>query len=561
MDFTPVLSGTGLVGYRYLERTREEQQQRLADSSVVKRETEGFVEKLNNIQTIDQLMADRDVLTVVLGAFGLQDDIGNPGLIRQVLAADPEDDSSLVNRLPDTRYLDLASAFNFGGEGGPNLDGLVNTNPAVAQLRNYESVDALLAGETAQDRAVLREALAFFEIEQYANNTAFLKKVLESDPTDPGSYLHSLSDKNLLRFSEAFDLKGKQLAQAENANTIYSFAESFRDELPNLVTVDDLFDRPDLLQEALVLFGLEGADSDLDYLRDVLNSDPDDENSVANQAEDKRFAALAGAFEFVERAEHAALIAATPDGQEPPDPYDGLLEKIVEAVDEPLTEPDEYFRNFGFLLYADDFFGLEFFQINTETRNMSQNQYERDYLQRILASDLSDPNSFANFVSQRDPRFENFARAFAVPQPETEGFEYPEGFGQAILDNYLDEKFLTSVGEADPTMRFALGFEPGLEDIVQSGESNDAHWFSIIASNPIREVFEVIFGLPSSFGALDIDRQLSDLKQRAESQFGTDQVAELLQADNVETIRNRYLAQSGLTASAGSNNVLLTLFA
>lgn len=565
MNFTPVLSGTGLVGYNFLVRTRDEQQERLAQDAVIQRETEGFVENLANIRTVDDLLADRNALTVALGAFGLQDEIGNTGLLRQVLEADPSDSDSLPNRLSDTRYLELATAFNFGGEGGPQLEGATGTASAVVeQLGNYQTPDDLLLSDSSQDRAVLRQALAHFDLEQFSRNTDFLRSVLESDPADPNSFVNRMSNENLVRFAEAFDFAGKQASAPQGETTIYSFADAFRDEAANLESVDDLFDRPDLLEAALDLFGLEEAGDDLDYLRDVFNSDLDDENSVANLAEDPRFAALAGAFEFPDREAHAALIAATPDGEEPPEPFEGKLEDMINAAGEPLEEAGDYFVNFGFLLNAPDFFGLEFFDINEDVRGTTQNAYERDYLQRVLESDLSDPNSFANFVGARDPRFETFARAFDIPQPVTEEvFEYPDGFAQAILDRYLDQEFLTSVGEADPTMRFALGFEPGLESVVATTDNNDAQWFSVLASNPLREVFEVVLGLPSSFGALDIDRQARDIQDRTEAFFGTSDLSELLESENIETIRNRYLAQSSLDSSAGggTSSVLLSLFA
>ena len=561
MDFFPVISGSGLAGYNYIVRTRDEQQQRLSESSVIQRQTDGFVEKLNNVKTVDDLFADRDVLTVVLGAFGLQDQIGNTGLLRQVLEADPSDSASLPNRLPDTRFLDLATAFNFGGEGGPQLSGLAGGDPVRDQLANYSDVDSLLLSDRSQDRAVLRQALAQYDLERFANNTDFLRSVLESDPADPTSFVNRMSDPNLVRFAEAFDLHGKQQTANAGGATIYNFADTFRNETANLQSVDDLFNRPDLLDAALELFDLEDADQDLDYLRDVLNSDLDDENSVANQAEDPRFAALAGAFEFPDRAARAAEIAATPVGDVPPGPYEGLLERMIEASDEPLDTSRDYFRNFGFLLYAPDFFGLEFFQINTELRGMSQNEFEQDYLSSILESDLSDPNSFANFVSERRPLVGVFARAFDLPPPDQEvTFEYPDGFAQEILDRYISQEFLTSVGDSDATLRFALEFEPNLEAVVQSGDNNDAHWFSILASNPLREVFETVLGLPDSFAALDIDRQADDIRARTESFFGTENVAELFEGDRIENIRNRYLSQSQLTV-APADNVLLGLFA
>jgi len=282
MTFSPIITGPGIIGYRHLTETRESQQAVLAESAEVSRLTDGFVEELNSIETADQLLANRDVLTVVLGSFGLQDDIGNFGLLKRVLESDLSDSSSLANRMPDTRYLELARAFNFVGEGGPSLAALEVSNPARDQLARFETADDLLNATSFADRNVLNDVLEQFGLEQYAANTNFLKRVLESDPDEVGSFTNRLLDQGLIEFSRAFNNVEKEAERAKYDNTIYRFAELFEDEAANIKTVDDLFAKPELLDEALNLFGVSRAADRTDFLRDVLESDLDDENSFVN---------------------------------------------------------------------------------------------------------------------------------------------------------------------------------------------------------------------------------------------------------------------------------------
>ncbi|WP_282077820.1 DUF1217 domain-containing protein [Epibacterium ulvae] len=564
MTFSPIITGPGIIGYRYLTETRESQQAVLAESAEVSRLTDGFVEELNSIETADQLLANRDVLTVVLGSFGLQDDIGNFGLLKRVLESDLSDSSSLANRMPDTRYLELARAFNFVGEGGPSLAVLEVSNPARDQLARFETADDLLNATSFADRNVLNDVLEQFGLEQYAANTNFLKRVLESDPDEVGSFTNRLADTGLIEFSRAFNNVEKEAERAKYDNTIYRFAELFEDEAANIKTVDDLFAKPELLDEALNLFGVSRAADRADFLRDVLDSDLDDENSFVNQQEDPRYFALASAFEFHERSEREAFIATfAEDDEDRPRPFESNLEKMVEAINDlpaPLEEPQQFLESFSVLLSAKDFFGLEFSSADNDPRFANQGELEAFQYDKIFSSDRNDPFSFVNVKS--DPRFRVLAGAFNFQPPQEDTFTYPDGFAEKILENYLDEEFVISVGEVDPTQRFALAFEPGVTEIVDGASSEDSEWFSVIASNPLREVFQTIFGLPDSFGTLDVDQQVTDLKARAQSQFGVTSVSGLIDGGHIDTIRTRYLSIASITNPPSTvSSPLLSLFA
>ncbi|PJI86127.1 uncharacterized protein DUF1217 [Yoonia maricola] len=119
MSFQPVLPFTGLTGWRFLERTAEAQQTAFADSAPVQRATDYFRENIGNVQTASDLVNDRQLLTVALGAFGLDDDIDNRAFIQKVLEDGTLADDALANRLADNRYADLSEAFGFGNSPVP----------------------------------------------------------------------------------------------------------------------------------------------------------------------------------------------------------------------------------------------------------------------------------------------------------------------------------------------------------------------------------------------------------------------------------------------------------
>lgn len=113
MTYQPVLPASGLTGWQFLQRTLASQKTAFDSSSSLKRDTDYFAEKIAGVTSIDQLMSDRRLLTVALGAFDLGDQINSKAMIRQVLEQGTEAEDALANRLSDKRWLALAQAFNF----------------------------------------------------------------------------------------------------------------------------------------------------------------------------------------------------------------------------------------------------------------------------------------------------------------------------------------------------------------------------------------------------------------------------------------------------------------
>lgn len=112
--FQPVIPSTGLVGWRFLQNTYDAQFSAFTQSSQLQRDTAYFREAVGEISTAEEFVADRRLMTVALGAFGLQDDINNRFFIQKILQEGTTNDDALANRFADTRYRDLSEAFGFG---------------------------------------------------------------------------------------------------------------------------------------------------------------------------------------------------------------------------------------------------------------------------------------------------------------------------------------------------------------------------------------------------------------------------------------------------------------
>lgn len=530
MTFAPTVLGSGLSGYAFLQRTEATQKALLSRTPEIARETDRFATKLQDVQTSDQLMADRAMRKVALGAFGLLDDLDNNGFIQKVLDSDLQDPQSLANRLADKRYLALAQTFNFAGEGGPALPQAVTVEDVATKLAGLKTVEDLMS-----DRGLLRASLEKYGVADQINNTYFLEQVLTSDLTDDTSFVNRLSDPNLVAFAEAFDFAGKSSAQDRLTN----IADVFTDQFETIPTTDDLLANETLLQEALALFELEANIYNTDFLRDVLNSDMSDDASVANQLEDKRYAALSQAFGY---GNPPVDVNGTPLLD---DNGDIVVEKSkLEVLVDTVNERD------GAVPTVQDFFRDPMLLIATlNVFDIPQGLEETKFTNRILTSDPNDPTSLVNVFP--DQRFTVLANAFNFQTPSTERV-YPPGFVEQITQNYLDQQFEIGVGNVDQSMRIAIALEGDLTDVVALGSSNDTRWFSIMSSNVLREVFETALGMPDSFGTINIDKQLTEFEKRSTAIFGTSEVADFIAPDKLDELRDRYLSQSSLQGTFGS---------
>lgn len=140
MSYTVQVGQGGYLGWKLLERTATTQRAAFERDPQIQRSRDYVAQKLPQVRTAEQLVSDYRLLNVTLRAFGLEADVNNRLFIRKVLEADPEDSSSLVNRLSDKRYLNLNKAFGMGkGDGtaaGADVDKVLDLYVSKSFERN-----------------------------------------------------------------------------------------------------------------------------------------------------------------------------------------------------------------------------------------------------------------------------------------------------------------------------------------------------------------------------------------------------------------------------------------
>ncbi len=188
MAFAPTIPVGGLAGLALLDRTAERQIELFSRNPDLRRDIEAFRARAGGIETVDELMADRQVLRVVLGAFGLDDDLDRRAFIRKIVEEGSLDPSAFANRIADPAYRELAAELGFGDLGGRLAlaevrDRLVDR----FRLRQFERA----VGERDVD---LRLALTF---------RREIARIAGSETADTSGWLRALGSRPLRRVIEA----------------------------------------------------------------------------------------------------------------------------------------------------------------------------------------------------------------------------------------------------------------------------------------------------------------------------------------------------------------------
>lgn len=178
----------------------------------------------------------------------------------------------------------------------------------------------------------------------------------------------------------------------------------------------------------------------------------------------------------------------------------------------------------------------------------------RAFLRKVLESPSADPKSLANRLA--DKRYLDFARAFGFAEPGGP-FTRRAGFGERIVAAYQTRQFEIAVGQKDEAMRLALTAERELAGLADRRAPADALWFSVMGNPPLRQVFETALGLPRSFGALDIDRQLATFRDKLDRAVGDGEIAQFADPRRREDLVRLFLLRSE-TQSAPSATAAAT---
>lgn len=177
------------------------------------------------------------------------------------------------------------------------------------------------------------------------------------------------------------------------------------------------------------------------------------------------------------------------------------------------------------------------------------------FIQKVLEEGTLKSDAFANRLA--DKRYASMAVTFGFG--DLGARTNVSTFADTILAKFAERSFARAVGESDNSMRLALSLETGLAEIVKNATTDTSQWFAMMGDPPTRKVFETALGLPSSFGRLDLDQQLTTFRDRARATFGTDKIADLAGAEHREKMIRLFLIRDEAQQSTFSTGASVAL--
>ena len=143
-------------------------------------------------------------------------------------------------------------------------------------------------------------AMKAYGLEDMIYAKAFMKKVLQSDLSDPNSYANKLVDKRYREFAAAFSFASSDATIAQSANqtdemiglytaTVTRQVDAIDEDtryynltIGNVTTVDQLLNDDRLRTYVFAVFGIDDSQWSRDTIQKVLSSDPSDPTSYVN---------------------------------------------------------------------------------------------------------------------------------------------------------------------------------------------------------------------------------------------------------------------------------------
>lgn len=307
--------------------------------------TQYYQMQMTNITSVDAFLADDQLLNYALTAVGLNPNLQSKIVLRDILTSDLSDPESVANQQTSGAYRTLAAALNFAADGnvpsGEQAQSTIQLQSIVdTYLANYD--DAVVASETVEtdfyktaidnltsvddlvaNSRLYRYVLTAFGLDPSTESKNRIKLILQSDPSDPGSYVNQTRNPQYKALAAAFNFdeagKAQTVSGAQIGNALISTIQLYNsvaddptaqkattkaegtcygDTIPTIKSVDDLLKDKRLVSYVLEAYGFTDAKLTNDDLKKILTSDPLDPKSFVNKTGNAAYRTLASAFNF-----------------------------------------------------------------------------------------------------------------------------------------------------------------------------------------------------------------------------------------------------------------------
>ncbi|UJW76296.1 DUF1217 domain-containing protein [Rhizobium sp. SL42] len=443
------------LSYDLATRDLKSSLNRVASDSQVARETAYFEENIGNVTSVDEFLDDYRLYSFAMKAYGLEEMTYAKAYMKKVLESDLNESTSFANVLSDDRYRNFAAAFQFTGQTKDSQtsaqetkllalldEQLVAENDAIeTETYYYESV---IDTVTSADSLVKNTRLFNYVLDAYGiDGTYYTKehftKILTSDLSDSTSYVNQLVENDasnsaaFLKMAQAFSfntdgsLSGTTAQTAEQKeSTVALYIEEeqtyaseyylqrekayYTAQIANVTTVEDITGDERLFNYVKTALELDSTVT-ASVFKSIVTSDVSASSNYAITNGGSAWVAVAQKFNFGTdgnvqtgySAQGSAQLASTHTGfaefydDESEEMKTSTIDYFTEKMAE-ITSVDDLLDNSSLRLMLQRAFGFE------------GDEFTNSELRKVLTSDVTDPNSYAN--KSKDSRLIEMATLF-----------------------------------------------------------------------------------------------------------------------------------------------------
>lgn len=161
--------GSATLDYTVAVKAKTQLSKLVNSQPEVKANADYYKANAASVTSVDDLLKNRKLLTVALGAYGLESQVNSKALLRKLLSEDPSASTSLANRMADTRYQNFAKAFaSLREDGGAAIGDAQNIDAVVSAYQETQYEKAVGRNDTAA-----RQALYFTRVAPKATGSIY----------------------------------------------------------------------------------------------------------------------------------------------------------------------------------------------------------------------------------------------------------------------------------------------------------------------------------------------------------------------------------------------------
>lgn len=296
----------------------------------------------------------------------------------------------------------------------------------------------------------------------------------------------------------------KSIERVEKQPVVDRETKYYLENITKVKSIDEFVSNDRLFRYAMKAHGLEDMTYAKAFMVKALKEGISDPDSFANKLTDKRYAEFVESFNFAAHGELATVYNKAQHltvqnfhtqvelgGIDPESEIVQAETKYYQANIVKVKSIEEFLANDRLFNYA-----MTAFAMDPETDT-------KEFMRQILQQGIRDPDSIAN--KSEELRYAAFASAFNFEELGESATTYNPA-QQPAVDKYLRQTLEQDAGAQNEGVRLALYFERKAPEVTS--------FYEILADPALAKVLRTALGLPESFAAADIDKQVQLFESR-----------------------------------------------